>query len=68
MSRNYEANVDAHDIVRFHKGVLDSLLETQPCLLLVLKRTDVEGECTSSLLDFREDSTRGLHLQLVGHR
>lgn len=54
-----------HHIIWLHQSMLHRLLKAQPGLLLVLKTPDVEREGTRLLLDFREDQTRCLHLELI---
>ena len=43
----------------------DGLLDTHSGSLLVLESSEGEGESTGLLLDFGEDGSGGLHLQLV---
>lgn len=57
-----------HYFVRLDQIVLHGLLQAQASALLIFEASHVERECSCFLLDFREDSSRGLHLELVRDR
>ena len=65
--RSKALDLHLHDIVRLDQAVLDGLLQSHSCTLLILEHANIEGERASLLLHVGEHGTRGLHLELIRH-